>query len=211
MAQDDKNKVTTQTMVVAVVVALVVGFFGGVIYSSIRGEAISPVATGAKEGSPIAGGQQGQTVVNQQLASTILSLEQKVATNPKDADAWVQLGNSYFDSNNFVKAIDAYNHYLTLQPNNANVLTDLGTMYRNNGQPKEAIAAFDRAMAVDPKHVQAPFNKGIVLLNDLHDPQGAIAVLQKLVDANPNATAANGMPISQVIEAAKKQLAAGGH
>jgi cytochrome c-type biogenesis protein CcmH/NrfG len=160
---------------------------------------------------PAAGGQeQGQVGLNAQQASSILSLEQRVATNANDADAWVQLGNTYFDTNNFVKAIAAYNHYLTLQPKNANVLTDLGIMYRNNGQPTEAITTFDRALAVDPNHVQASFNKGVVLMNDLHDIEGAIAVWQKLLDANPAATAANGMPITQVIEDAKKQMAAGG-
>lgn len=209
------NSFSTQTLVVAVVVALVVGFFGGVIYSSMQGGHSAGVASSGTQGAspamPAAGGQeQGQVGLNAQQASAILSLEQRVATNADDADAWVQLGNTYFDTNNFVKAIAAYNHYLTLQPKNANVLTDLGIMYRNNGQPTEAITTFDRALTVDPNHVQATFNKGVVLMNDLHDIEGAIAVWQKLVDANPGATAANGMPITQVIEDAKKQMAAGG-
>lgn len=210
MAQDS-NKVTTQTMAVAVVVALAVGFFGGVIYSSIHGGSTTPAPAVVQEASPMGSGQPSPAGVNPQLASSILSLEQKVAANPKDAEAWAHLGNDYFDTNNFSKAIAAYNHYLTLQPNNANVLTDLGTMYRGNGQPEEAIVAFDRAIAVDPNHVQAQLNKGIVLLNDLHDPQGAIAVLQKLADAHPEVTGANGVPITQIIAAAKKQLTAGGH
>jgi len=215
MAQND-GKVKTQTMAVAVVVALVVGFLGGVIYSSLQSPAVNrAVAPKMQTGAPVAaaGGTQGApgASLNPQQASAILSLEQRVATNTTDVEAWLQLGNTYFDTNNFVKAITAYNRYLTLQPNNANVLTDLGIMYRNNGQPTEALAAFDRAIAVDPKHVQAPFNKGIVLLNDLHDHQAAIDVWQALLDANPGATAGNGMPISQIIEDAKKQMAEGKH
>lgn len=213
MAQDAGN-VKTQTMVVAVVVALAVGFLGGVIYSSMQsgsGSHLAPVQQTASA-PPSAGGQsQPPSSLNPQQASAILSLEQRVATNPSDADAWVQLGNTYFDTNNFMKAIAAYNHYLTLQPNNPNVLTDLGIMYRNNGQPTEAIASFDRAIAIEPNHVQAHFNKGIVLMNDLHDHQAAIDVWQKLIDTNPGATASNGMPVSQVIEDAKKQMAEGKH
>ncbi|MDD5757851.1 MAG: tetratricopeptide repeat protein [Desulfobulbaceae bacterium] len=216
MAQDN-GTVKLQTMVVAIVVALAVGFIGGVIYSSMQqssplnGMVQNQQATGG--GPPAMQEGQGQqtTGLTPQQASTILSLEQRVASNPNDADAWVQLGNTYFDTNNFSKSIAAYNHYLTLQPNNANVLTDLGIMYRNNGEPSEAIASFDRAIAVDPKHVQAPFNKGIVLMNDMHDHQAAIDVWQKLVDENPGATASNGMPVSQVIEEAKKQMAEGKH
>ena len=212
MAQDNNN-VKTQTMVVAVVVALAVGFFGGVIYSSMQSPSGGGMATVQQPASAPMGGGQSQPSSNltPQQASTILSLEQRVAANANDAESWVQLGNTYFDTNNFVKAIAAYNHYLSLQPNNPNVLTDLGIMYRNNGQPTEAIASFDRAMAADPKHVQAPFNKGIVLMNDLHDHQAAIDVWQKLLDTNPGATASNGMPITQVIEDAKKQMAEGKH
>lgn len=213
---DDSGTVKTQTMAVAVVVALVVGFMGGVIYSSVQGGGsgggYSPAPQQAASPSPAKGGAPSPPAsVNPQMASNILSLEQRVAANANDAEAWMQLGNTYFDTNNFAKAINAYNRYLALQPNNPNVLTDLGIMYRNNGQPTEAIAAFDRAMAIDPQHVQAPFNKGIVLMNDVHDHQGAIAVWQKLVDANPGVTAGNGMPVSRVIEDAKKQMAEGGH
>ena len=214
MAQNT-GKNMTQTLVVAVVVALAVGFLGGVIYSSMQSTPSSQLAAVQQPGSmPSMGGGQSQpppSSLNPQQASAILSLEQRVAANSNDADAWVQLGNTYFDANNFVKAIAAYNHYLTLQPNNPNVLTDLGIMYRNNGQPTEAIASFDRAIALDPKHVQAPFNKGIVLMNDQHDHQAAIDVWQKLIDTNPGATASNGMPVSQVIEDAKKQMAEGKH
>jgi len=211
MAQNN-GTVTVQTMAVAVVIAVVVGFLGGVIYSSLQSNSggAPSVQKTVSAPSPMGGGQgQPQASLNPQQASAILSLEQRVAANPNDAEALVQLGNTYFDTNNFVKAITAYNRYLTLQPNNPNVLTDLGIMYRNNGQPTEAIAAFDRAIAADPKHVQAPFNKGIVLMNDVRDHQAAIDVWQKLVDSNPGATAGNGTPITKVIEDAKKQMAEG--
>lgn len=205
---NNNGSVKTQTMVIAIVVALAVGFLGGVIYSSMQSTPLSGMAQSQQSAVvPMNQGQSQQTTgLTPQQASAILSLEQRVATNANDADAWVQLGNTYFDTNNFVKSIAAYNHYLTLQPNNANVLTDLGIMYRNNGQPTEAIASFDRAIAIDPKHTQAPFNKGIVLMNDLRDHQAAIDVWQKLIDTNPGATASNGMSVSQVIEDAKKQM-----
>ncbi len=209
MMGKENSTVQMQTMGVAVVVALLVGFLGGVIYSSIHGGGQPAPQTA---GAPTGGGQPPPAGIDtQQAGATILALEQKVAANANDAEAWVQLGNIYYDTNNFAKAIEAYNRYLALQPNNANVLTDLGTMYRNNGQTKEAVASFDRAMAVDPKHVQAPINKGVVLMNDLHDYKGAVAVWQKLVDANPSVTAANGMPVSQLIEEAKRRMEAEGH
>jgi len=210
MAQND-DSVSIQTLVVAICIAVAVGFFGGVIYSSLRSGSGNVAPMGQQAGRqapagmpPMAGGQP-QGGLSPQQASMILSLEQRVAANANDADAWLQLGNTYFDSNNFLKAIDAYKKYLAIQPNNPNALTDLGIMYRNTGQTAEAIATFDRAMAADSKHVQAAFNKGIVLLNDMHDPQGALAVWQKLVADNPGATSGDGMPVAKLIEEVKQQ------
>lgn len=208
MAQNT-GSVSTQTLVVSVCVAVAVGFFGGVIYSSLHGGSLpQPQATTSSPMPPVPG-QQFQGGIDPQQASAILSLEQRVAVNPNDSEAWLQLGNTYFDTHDFVKSINAYNKYLAFQPNNPNVLTDLGIMYRNNGQTTEAIAAFDRAIAADPKHVQAPFNKGIVLLNDMRDPQAAIAVWQKLVEINPSATSSDGMPVTQLIEEVTRQKLSG--
>ena len=120
-------------------------------------------------------------------------------TNPDNIEAWTQLGNHYFDTGNFAKAINAYNKSLALNPNNANVLTDLGVMYRRNGNPVEAVASFDKAIAVDPNHQTARFNKGIVQLNDLNDRAGAIKTWQELVAIKPDATAPNGQLISEII------------
>ena len=103
----------------------------------------------------------------------IASLEDETARNPENTQAWVQLGNEYFDSSQHAKAIWAYRKSLELDPNNANVWTDLGVMYRRSGSPQEAIKSFDKAIEVDPKHEISRMNKGIVLLHDMNDMEGA--------------------------------------
>jgi len=129
-----------------------------------------------------------------------LSLEQEVATNPANADAWTQLGHVYFDTNNPPKAIRAYEKSLELRPNDPNVLTDLGVMYRRSGQPEKALEAFDRAMGIDPGHEQSRFNKGIVLRYDMNDRDAAIKAWEELLKVNPNAMAPNGIPVSEAIK-----------
>ena len=76
----------------------------------------------------------------------------------------------------------------------------LGIMYRRSGQPQKAIEAFDRAIATDPKHENSRFNKGIVLMHDLNDREGAIAAWEELVEVNPNALTPNGsQPLKEMI------------
>ncbi len=72
----------------------------------------------------------------------------------------MQLGNAYFDADQFQKAIAAYEKSLAIDPGNPNVWTDLGVMYRRNKQPRKAVEAFSKAMAADPKHEVSRMNKG---------------------------------------------------
>lgn len=203
----DKDQVTKQILYIAIGVALVVGFLAGIIYSSIQSDTYTGgVPQPQQAAAPQGGGGQG---LSPQQASTILALEQRVAANPADVEAWVQLGNTYFDASRYAKAIRAYEKSLELQPGNANVLTDLGVMYRGNGQPEQAVASFDKAIAAQPNHEQSRFNKGIVLMYDMGDIPGAIAAWQGLLEVNPGATASNGIPVSEIIADARKQLGGG--
>ncbi|UCE51370.1 MAG: tetratricopeptide repeat protein, partial [Desulfobacterales bacterium] len=93
-----------------------------------------------------------------------------------------------------------------LQPNNANVWTDMGVMYRRSGKPQEAIKAFDKAIEADSKHEVSRFNKGIVLLHDLKDEQGAIRAWEDLMKVNPFAMAPNGQSVDQMVTQMKKQV-----
>jgi len=174
---------------------LIIGFLSGIIFSIYKtpaGRGATNVATGQQEA------QAGKLTDEQ--AQHLLQLELEVQKNPKNIEAWTNLGHLYFDSDQAEKAITAYNKSLDLAPNNADVLTDLGVMYRRAGNPQQAVASFDRAIQANAKHETARFNKGIVLLYDLKDQPGAIAAWQGLVNLNPMATAPNGQLISEMLK-----------
>jgi len=193
------NLVKKETVLIVALIAMVVGFLGGVFYSAFQSGPTGSVQTASAPPRPPQQQQQQPSLSNEQ-ARNILSLEQEVAVNPTNVDAWTQLGNVYFDTANFSKAIRAYEKSLELSPNNPNVLTDLGVMYRRNGQPEKAVAAFDQAMTINPGHEQSRFNKGIVLRYDMNDREGAVKAWEDLLKVNPNALAPNGQPISEAIK-----------
>ena len=97
----------------------------------------------------------------------------------------------------------AYNKALELNPGNPDVLTDLGVMYRRKDQPLEAIKAFDKAIKIDPRHEASRFNKGVVLLHDLNDSEGAVRAWEGLVEVNPFARAHGNELILELIEKIK--------
>jgi len=179
--------VTKQTLMTAIALSLMVGFFGGLVFGIYK----------TSTGLPIT--QPGGVTQGDERAQMFQALMAKVKQDPNDVSAWIQLGHLNFDRNAVPDAIDAYEKALALQPDNAPVRTDLGIMYRRANRPKDAVQEFTRAIAIDPKLENAYFNKGIVLLHDLGDKQGAIQAWEELLRINPLAMAPNGQSVDELV------------
>jgi cytochrome c-type biogenesis protein CcmH/NrfG len=195
--KDNAQYVRKETFWLGTLLALAVGFFGGVMFAVLKSD------SGVVARTPQARVQQAP-VATPARPDMVASLEDETAKNPQNTNAWIQLGNEYFDSNQHEKAIWAYQKALELDPNNANVWTDLGVMYRRDGKPKEAIQAFDKAIEADPKHEPSRLNKGIVLLHDMQDFDGAIAAWEGLLAVNPIAVAPTGRTVDEMVQQMKK-------
>ena len=193
--------VKKETTAMITFVAILVGFIAGIVYSSFklgddvqRQTSVPPPQTVQDQGA-----SPDQT-------ERIKALEKETSSNPKNVEAWILLGNLYFEAKKHLKAIEAYKKSLELSPNNANVLMDMGIMYRRAGQPDKAIETFEKAMEIDPRHEASRFNKGIVLMHDLNDLQGAVRIWEELLKLNPNAKSPTGMSVSNLVEQIKKSL-----
>jgi cytochrome c-type biogenesis protein CcmH/NrfG len=109
-------------------------------------------------------------------------LNDLLKAEPNNRNAWVQLGNKYFDTNNFMEAIDAYDNALAIDDNDPNVLTDQGIMYRRVGWFGKAIENFTKANQIDPNHIQSLLNMGIVYRFDLEQNAKAKDVWLKCLE-----------------------------
>ena len=185
-------------MLVVALVAIIVGFLGGVVFSAYT----SGVGLNGSAPGPSDQTAQKQDISNK-LAQEINDLEKEISLHPENIEALIRLGNLYFDTEQPGKAIMAYNNALELNPGNPDVLTDLGVMYRRKGQPLEAIKVFDKAIKIDPRHEASRFNKGVVLLHDLNDSEGAIRAWEELVEVNPFARANGDELVLKLIEKIK--------
>lgn len=194
--------VKKETVIIVALACLVIGFLGGIVFSIYKSPATAPAPASA----PTQQTQQQQGP-SQQLATKILALERELAANPNNESALIELGHAYFDTDQPPKAIAAYTKALAINPDNANVWTDLGVMYRRNKQPDKAIEAFERAISIEPNQEQARFNKGVVLMYDLKDPEAALKIWEELVSINPMAKAPNNVPVADVIVQIKESLA----
>jgi Tfp pilus assembly protein PilF len=169
------------------VVALIVGLLGGYLVFSI-----STAGKAQQANTSIPAGAGSSTDYTQRIAQA----EKVVALDPKNLNAWISLGNDYFDTEQSQKAINAYNKALEIEPNNPNVLTDQGVMFRRIGWYDKALANFEKANKIDPNHLQSLYNAGIVYVVDLKQPEKATPYWNqylKLDSNSPTAVQIKGM------------------
>lgn len=170
-----------------VIIALIVGLLGGYLVFSIAGK---------KQAVPVGGGVPLGAGSPTDYQKRITEAEKIVAREPGNLQAWVQLGNDYFDTGQPQKAITAYGKALELKPDDPNILTDQGVMYKQAGAFDKAIANFERAQQIDPKHLQSLYNMGVVYSEDLRQPDKAIKTWSRYLEidsTSPTAQQIKGM------------------
>ena len=212
-----EKMITRQAFYISLLISLTLGFLMGTAYTSFKlADSVLPgmrqmppgMMDKAPKGMP-ASEKTDDADQNPDMAAMaapqIKELQAVLKDHPDNAQAWVKLGNAFFDLDRFKDAIDAYEKSLSIEPNHPHVLTDLGVMYRRNEEPQKALDAFSRAVAIQPDFEIAWFNKGVVYMHDLNDIPKAIEAWQELIKINPVARTSGGTLISELIETLKKQ------
>jgi tetratricopeptide (TPR) repeat protein len=164
------------------IIALLVGVLGTVLVVGVSSKKESAVT----QGGAVTPGAGSPTDYQQRIAEA----EKIVAQDPKNVQAWIMLGNDYFDTEQPQKAINAYGKALELKPNDTNVLTDQGVMFRKVGFYDRAIANFEKVQQIDPKHLQSLYNLGVVYKEDLKQPEKAVKIWTRYLEIDSTSPAA---------------------
>ena len=146
--------------ILLIVIFSVVGLLVSLIISNSRDRSVS--STQAASPAP---------TINYQLK--IRALKEILAKEPENRKVWVELGHNYYDSDQPMKAIEAYDKALALDGDDPDVLTDQGIMYRRFGWHDKAIDNFNKANSLNPDHPQSLYNLGIVYRDGLQDKEKA--------------------------------------
>lgn len=188
-----KSPATNWTSVQAytlAVVCLLLGIAGGwLIRSSQSPIAAGPDVAGTAAPSPLDAGAGSRPTPEQmkKMADTQAApLLEKLKSSPNDAALLANVGNIYYDAQQYPAAISYYQQSLKLQPADAAVRTDMGTAYWYTGDADTALAELGKALQYEPNKANTLFNLGIVKWQGKMDVEGAVAAWQKLLQTNPN-------------------------
>jgi tetratricopeptide (TPR) repeat protein len=88
-------------------------------------------------------------------SGSVSDLLNKVHADPKDASAWLQLGDAYQADNNTASALGAYGQYLILRPKDVTTMTQVATLYETQAERLAQKAAYWQAVAGQYQSVQS--------------------------------------------------------
>lgn len=181
---------STQAYVLSVI-CLLLGVAVGYL---VRGSAASNntatqtrAAATEQSPAPIRGAQQPTVEQLRQMADTqVQPLLKQLESDPRNSALLYQIGNLYYDAQQYPEAVKYYENSLQIDPKATDVRTDMATAYHLMGQSDRAIQEYDAVLKIDGKHANALFNEGMVKWQDKMDLKGAIASWKRLLDAHPD-------------------------
>ena len=201
---------TTQRALILMAVCLMAGVAGGWAIRGARRTAetgfgkkreCSQPATTSASAAQTTGPIRLKSMADNQAGPMILRLK----TEPKNTDLLVNIGNLYYDAQEYPLAVDYYRRALQIKPSDAAVRTDMATAYWYLGEADTAIAEFNKALTYAPTNPSTLFNLGLVKWQGKHDSAGAIADWKKLLATNPNYEARD--KVQQMLTDVEKQTA----
>ena len=203
----DTNRTTDQwTSVQAytlAVICLLVGIAGGWLIRGSQSPAGNTPVESAAAASSSTGQQMPSPAQLKQMADTQAApLLEKLKAEPANPQLLADIGNVYYDTQQYATAIDYYSRALKVAPENTSVRTDLGTAQWYLGNADDAIVQFNEALKYEPAKANALFNLGIVKWQGKMDVEGAVAAWRKLLATNPNYEAKD--KVEQLIAQAQK-------
>jgi len=181
---------------------LIIGWVLGSQQAARSGPIPAPVAQAAPAQQPAATPQPAPID-----PARVTALQEAAAKNPKDIESRVQLGNIFFDGEQYSQSITWYEQALAINPGDANVSTDLGVAYYYTNQPDRALKQFDHSLSIDPRHVKTLLNVGIVRAFGKQDLAGAGQAWQQVVDLAPGSP--EGMAAKKGLEGIKSAQGGG--
>src|SRR5271165_192133 len=176
---------------VLAVICLLVGIAGGWFIRGSQSPAAAATATASASAPAVgmadAGAQAPTPAQMQKMADTQAApLMEKLKADPANASLLENVGNVYYDAQQFPTAIDYYQRALKVEPANTGVRTDMATAYWYTGNADAAIAEFQKSLSYEPNKANTLFNLGVVEWQGKMDIDKALAAWQKLLDTNPN-------------------------
>lgn len=202
---DEWSSVQVYTLAV---ICLIVGIAGGWFIRGSQGPAnaaqaaAAPAMESPAPNAAPAASMPSPEQLKQMADAQAKPLLDRLQSDPNNFELLSNIGNTYYDTQQYQAAANFYEQALHVRPANAGVRTDLATAYWYMGNADKAIEQFNKSLSYEPTKADTLFNLGIVKWQGKMDVDGAVATWQKLLDTNP--TYENKQKVLELMAEAKK-------
>ncbi len=191
MTESKQSQWTSTQAYVLSVICLLVGVAVGYLVRGSAPENSVPAASvnaaAAPGPTPVSAAQPPTPEQLRHMADTQAQpLLAQLKNDPRNSALLYQIGNLYYDTQQYPEAVKYYEDSLKVDPKATDVRTDMATAYHLMGQPDRALQEYDAVLKIDSKHANALFNEGMVKWQDKMDLNGAIVSWKKLLEAHPD-------------------------
>ena len=183
-------------------------FLGLVVLGAILFTLYGLPGQGGSEEKPSAAQDSLIPLDNERVAELMAAVQQ----DPENPEVLFELGETFFQANEWQAAIDWFTRLLAVDPNNAHANTDIGTAHFNLGRPEEAKAAWLAVLDIAPNDVQVHYNLGFLYANaEPQDLAAARREWQTVLELAPGSELAGTAQVhlNGLLEGAPADAAAG--
>ncbi len=142
---------------------------------------------------------QQDAQLSPQQKARLEALRERLARDPGNLQAVLELANMYYDLGRFSEAVPLYQQYLRADPGQAEVRIDYAYALFASGQQEAGIAELRRVLERFPDHPIALFNLGVLLAQQGKLEQ-ARQSFEELIRLHPS------LPLSQQAQRALRAL-----
>ena len=168
---------------------LLAGIAGGWSIRGARVQSPAAVSVAAVNPGPTASSAAPQAVDSAHLKemadAQAAPLLDRLKADPGNPESLRDLGNLYYDAQQYPVAVDYYARALKARPADAAVRTDMGTAFWYMGNADRALEEFNKALTYVPNNPNTLFNLGLVKWKGKKDAAGATAAWKKLLATDP--------------------------
>ncbi len=124
---------------------------------------------------------------NDQLEHVIKEYELILEKDPKNIEAYFQIGNIYYEMRKVNKAIESYSKGLELNPSSIDLLTQLGNLYFDTEKYQLAVDNYQKVLDIEPNINDVRVDMAI-MYRRLNKPDIAIKELKTAIENDPEHT-----------------------
>jgi len=136
-------------------------------------------------------GNGASTAAESRARAQLRQLRADAKARPSDPAAHLALARALMGNQDGAGALTEFRTAATLDPTNPEPYAYSGWLVRLSGYPDDGLTLIDKAISLNAAYPDARFFRGLILLRDKSDPEGAVTEFRQYLVAAPDSPLAS--------------------